>query len=94
MLGIAASLAIPFAPFAIALTLAAVIGAGWAAFHAVGIGQVLVSALGLLFFTQVGYGLGIVGAAALDSIFGSLRRSTAAKPVPPALSDLHIGEKR
>ncbi len=94
LVGIAASLAIPFAPFAIALTLAAILGAGWAAFHGVGLGQVLVSALALLFSTQVGYGLGLVGAAALDGILGSLRRPTAAKPAPPALSDLHIGEKR
>ncbi len=94
LVGIATSLAIPFAPFAVALTLAAVFGAIWAAFHGIGFGQVLFSALGLLISTQVGYGLGLVGVAALEAVFGPMRRPTLTEPVPPALSDFHIGEKR
>jgi hypothetical protein len=91
--GMAASLAIPFAPFAAALTLAAVLGAVWAALHGIGLGHVLFSAVGLLVSTQVGYGLGIVGTAAAGGIVGSLRRPAPTKPIPPGLSDLHIGEK-
>ena len=94
VVGIAASLAIPFAPFALALSLAAFLGAGWAAFHGISLGQVLVSALGLLVSTQVGYGLGLIGAAALDGIFGPLRRPRVVKSDAPALPDFHIGEKR
>ncbi|MGI3900117.1 MAG: hypothetical protein ACRYF1_06460 [Janthinobacterium lividum] len=94
LVGIAASLAIPFAPFAIALSLAAVLGAAWAALNGVGYGEIFFSAFGLVVCTQVGYGIGLVGAATLEGIFGPLRRPITAKPVPPALSDLHIGEER
>lgn len=90
--GLAGSLAIPFAPFAAALVLATALGAGWAGLHGAGLGQVLLSALALLASTQVGYGLGLLAAAGVEG--ARQRRSGAvAKPLPSALPDLHLREK-
>ena len=93
LIGMAVSLVIPFSPFAAALTVAVAVGAGWAALHGTGSLQVLVSALALLVATQIGYGLGLVGAATVDGIRRSLRRPSTPKALPTQLSDLHIGEK-
>ena len=52
----------------------------------------LLSALALLASTQVGYGLGLLAAAAVEGT--PQRRPSEAKPAPTALPDLHLREKR
>lgn len=92
-IGAAASLAMPFAPFALALVFAVAVGAVWAALQGMGAGQLFLSALAILVSTQVGYGLGLVGAAAGHGARGWLKRPSPAKPVPSSLPDMHVGEK-
>lgn len=91
--GVVASAAIPFAPFALALTIAVGIGAGWAGLHGAGAAQLLVSGLALLIVTQVGYGLGLIGSAVVEGGRQAFQRPPASKSVPSAMPDLHLGEK-
>ena len=73
--GAMASFALPFLPFAAALTLAAIVGAVWAMVHSASVAAAVLGALALLVATQVGYGFGLLLAAAVDQ-----RRARASRP--------------
>ena len=91
--GALASLALPFLPFAAALTLAAVVGAGWAIFQSASIAAAVLGALVLLAATQVGYGFGLLLAAAADQ--RKVRASRASKPETDRgeIRDLRFGKE-
>lgn len=91
--GMLASLALPFLPFACALTLAAVVGGIWTIAQGHSSGHVLLWAAALLVTTQIGYGIGLLARAAVSFVARSARRAPSDKPDKVQIHNLHLGEK-
>jgi len=74
LVGLVAATVLPFLPFAAALIFAALLGSGIALAHGMAFASASLSALMLLFSTQIGYGLGLLGAALRGYIFQGYQR--------------------
>ena len=88
--GLIAASAIPFLPFACALSTAIVVGAAWAVLRGAALGRTALSAFVLLSACQIGYGLGL-GALALLGHRGLRRRPVGESRDPASVRQIRSG---
>ena len=79
VVGLLASLALPFLPLAFALLLAMVLGIASRVWSGDGFGETLLYGVVLLVLTQLGYGIGVLARAALRIILQAATRGRSAK---------------
>ena len=77
--GLLASLVLPFLPLASALLLATVLGIASRVWNGDSFGQTLLYGFVLLVLTQLGYGMGVLGRAALRIISQAAARGRSVK---------------
>lgn len=91
--GFAAALVLPILPFACAVLAAILIGAGASLAGGGSVLQTGLSALALLFVSQLGYGLGIAAAALTGHGLAIGRRPAAEKPGTLPVQPLRTGNE-
>lgn len=93
MAGLIAAPVLPFVPFACAVMVAIVLGSTSMVIGGSEFGQTCLSALALLFTSQIGYGLGLVAVVVATQGVAAFRRGGTEKQAQPPARPFQTGNE-